>query len=55
MGIISSLVKGTVKIATLPIAVAKDVGNVVVGERVDSTARQLSTAIDNLLFDEDSD
>lgn len=48
MGFLSNLVSATVKTALTPVAVVKDVVNVVKGEEADSTKNLLNSAGDDL-------
>jgi len=47
MGFFGSLISATVKTVLTPIAIVKDVGNVITGEEVDAT----STLIDSVIED----
>lgn len=48
MGLFSSLVSATVKTVLTPVAVAKDVVNVVTGEEADATKELLESAADDI-------
>ncbi len=48
MGFLSNLVSATVKTALTPVAVVKDVVNVVTGEEADSTKNLLNSAGEDL-------
>lgn len=47
MGFFSSLISATVKTVLTPVAVAKDVVNVVIGEEPDTTKELLESAADD--------
>lgn len=48
MGFLSNLVSATVKTALSPVAVAKDVVNIVTGEEADSTKNLLQSAAEDI-------
>jgi hypothetical protein len=47
MGFFSEIISATVKVALTPVAIVKDVANVVIGEDADATKNLLQSASDD--------
>lgn len=48
MGFLSNLLSATVKTAITPVAIVKDVVNVITGEEADSTKRHIESIVDDV-------